>query len=192
MESHKIGDHNQIVVRRSTFKAILGSVASLLFLAFFAFVALTIALPASASFEDLPLSLLRMVFAAAGAIMSTAFFIFYGRQLFSSNPLLVIDNDGITDHASWLSVGPIRWEEIEAIFAPNHYLVIVPRDIEVIMARQRPIKRVVLSANTRFTRNRIIIPGLLMSTSTSALLTQATAMYSEKIIEHSIGVYIVR
>jgi hypothetical protein len=138
------------------------------------------------------LSLLRVVFVASGAMMSTAFFIFYSRQLFSSNLLLVVDSDGITDRASWLSVGTIRWEEIEAIFAPNHSLVVVPRDIEPIIARQHPIKRVVLSANTRFTRNRIIIPGLLMSTSTSTLLTQAAAMYSKNIVEQSIEVYIVR
>lgn len=192
MESHRVGDHNRIVVRRSAFKAVLGLVASLLFLALSAIAALTIALPASASFEDLLLSLLRVVFVASGAMMSTAFFIFYSRQLFSSNLLLVVDSDGITDRASWLSVGTIRWEEIEAIFAPNHSLVVVPRDIEPIIARQHPIKRVVLSANTRFTRNRIIIPGLLMSTSTSTLLTQAAAMYSKNIVEQSIEVYIVR
>jgi CDP-diglyceride synthetase len=192
MESHKIRDYNQIVVRRSPVKTVLGLVVSLLLVALIAFVALMVASRASAPFAYLTASdaVIILIFVAAGAVMSTALLVFYTRQLVSPYPLLVIDSEGITDHASCLSVGTIRWEEIAAIFATNRYLVIVPRDMESILARQSSIKRAVLSTNVQF--NRIMIPGLLMSTSARAILTQAMTIYSNNILEHGIRIDIAR
>lgn len=194
MKSHGVQDHNQIAVRRSTFKTASGLVASLLFVALFAFVAMMVASRTSAPFTYFTTSesLVIAVFMSVGAIMATALSTFYLQRLISPNPLLVIDNDGITDRTSWFSVGLILWREIAVILAKGRYLLIVPRDIEPILARQHPIKRAVLSINVRLTRGRIIIAGPLLSMPTSAVLAQATSRYSNSILEHSIEILVAR
>ena len=194
METYKLRDHKQILVRRSTSRTFLGLVVSLLLVALSAFAALAVITPVSAPFTDLTASdsLIILIFTAAGAVVFTALLIFHIRQLISPNPLVVIDSVGITDHTSWLSVGAIRWDEIAAIVATKRYIAITPQDIEPILARQHPIKRVILSINAPFTGYAIIIPGLLMSTSTSDVLRQAMTSYSDQILEHGIRTHITQ
>jgi hypothetical protein len=169
-------------------------VASLLFVALFAFVAMMVASRTSApsTYFTTSESLVIAVIMSVGTVMAIAFSIFYLQRLISPNPLLVIDNDGITDHTSWFSVGLIRWKEIAAILVANNSLIVVPRDIEPILVRQHPTKRVILSINARFMGRRIIIPGLLLSRSATAILAQATATYSTNILEHGIEILIAR
>ena len=80
-------------------------------------------------------------------------------------PALVIDALGVTDHASAVGAGFIGWEEIESVavssFGESRFLVIVPHDARAILARQPPLKRVIMAINSGLVGSPIALPGTL-------------------------------
>ncbi len=114
-------------------------------------------------------------------------------RLFSPKPLLVISQEGISDNASSVRVGLIRWEEIEHVFSytstlsrtglagptrARTYLGIVPKNLEMISLRLSPLKTLLLRANKVLFRAPINIPDRYLPVSIDELL-ERTREYRE-------------
>ena len=80
--------------------------------------------------------------------------IYFVYRLVSTRPLLVINQEGITDRSSLGGVGLLRWEEISdvepLVVGGQPFISILTRDPDAVVARQRfALKRALLRANRR-------------------------------------------
>jgi len=66
-------------------------------------------------------------------------------------PLLIISDEGLFDNASAVGAGLLRWEEIAQVYryemAGQQFIGIVPADVEAVIARQPPLKRLMARVN---------------------------------------------
>ncbi len=85
-------------------------------------------------------------------------------RLLVRRPSLIVDERGITDNASAVAVGLIRWDEIAEIYAYDfmgqRFLGIVPVDTDAVLARVSPIKRMLSRANRGLSNAPINIPSV--------------------------------
>jgi hypothetical protein len=97
-------------------------------------------------------------------------------KLLRPSPAVVINRDGIFDNASASGAGLIRWDEVQEVFLDelmgNKMLSIVPRDFEVILARQPQHKKYLMRLNSGFVKAPINIPQVSLSISVEALHSQ--------------------
>lgn len=94
------------------------------------------------------------------AIIGVVFFGFTGlwllREAISNSsdntPAIMVNSDGISDHSSALSAGNLRWDEIDQIslttISGQPMVTISPSDIDKYVARQTPLKRILMRINT--------------------------------------------
>jgi hypothetical protein len=72
-------------------------------------------------------------------------------RLIWPKPIIIINNEGIYNKASWVGVGLIKWEEIERIFLSyflrQRFIGIVPKDLNCIFNRIGKIKKFILKIN---------------------------------------------
>jgi hypothetical protein len=92
-------------------------------------------------------------------------FLFATSRLISPRPSLVLDDRGLTDNASAVGAGLVRWEEITGVvmveMGITRYLTVEVRDPEAVLARQPTLKRWVMTANQSLGTSPITIPGAL-------------------------------
>ncbi|HET8948280.1 MAG TPA: STM3941 family protein [Candidatus Polarisedimenticolia bacterium] len=78
-------------------------------------------------------------------------FLYCVYRLVRWRPALIIDADGIVEQSSLISVGRLRWEEVDCVvpyvFRGQPMLGIVPRDPQAVMARAGWIGRMAMKAN---------------------------------------------
>lgn len=84
-------------------------------------------------------------------------------RLLEPRPVLIIDNLGIADNASAVGAGFIAWEEIAGAslrdLGASRFLVTSLRDPRAVLARQSPIRRGVMAANSGIVGSPVTIPG---------------------------------
>jgi hypothetical protein len=120
------------------------------------------------------------VFIGAIGLASVAFFGACGVSVLSrlvrSTPALVIDHRGIVDDASGVSVGLIRWDEIEELreylFQGQVWLGIVPRDLDAVLARQPAWKRRIIRRNLRLGAAPVNVPQAMLPMKVADLLRE--------------------
>lgn len=79
----------------------------------------------------------------------------------AGKPAFVLDSQGLTDQASWLSAGRLRWEDIRALreagTGPRRALAILPEDLDSFLARQSTLRRRLMSLNLRFSGAPVVV-----------------------------------
>ena len=113
-------------------------------------------------------------------LASVAFFGFCGVtvawRLARGTPALVIDQRGIFDNSSGLSVGLIRWDEIAQLkvyrFQDQVFLGVQPKDLDSLLARQPAWKRAAIRANCRLGALPVNIPQVALPMPASELMQQ--------------------
>jgi hypothetical protein len=103
-------------------------------------------------------------------------FIYACYRLLKSTPVVIVDQTGVTDNASFWSAGLIRWEEIKKIFIFNHmtkrYIGIILFDINTLLSRQSAIKRSIIKYTQKQMSAPIAIPEDALPMSADNLLAK--------------------
>ena len=77
-------------------------------------------------------------------------------------PSVVVSAEGIVDNATALGAGMIRWDEVREVratsFGAQRMVAIVPKDEAALLARQNPVKRLLMRMNKRLANYVICIP----------------------------------
>lgn len=83
-------------------------------------------------------------------------------RLLHPAPVVIINDEGITDRASGVSVGLIRWDQIDEVKEYRSqgqlFLGIVPKDVEALIAQQPRWKKSIIRANLRMGGAPVNIP----------------------------------
>lgn len=118
-------------------------------------------------------------------------------------PSVVVTEDGIFDGCSLVAsgVGLLRWEEIEAIWSyeyeatyahgstiRRHYLAIMPRRPDLILARRGAIAQLFARSITLTLPARTSLPDWLLSTSVDEICERIRAAYPNTLEVNRIGV----
>ena len=94
--------------------------------------------------------------------------IFIIKNALASIPMLIIDKNGITDMSTLCSVGFIGWQEIKSINvrkkSRKEYIIITVYDLNKLMKRISPAKRVAIKLNLILKHFPIEISALLLAT----------------------------
>jgi hypothetical protein len=103
-----------------------------------------------------------LVYAYVGVIFFGFGALLFLVQLLRHQPALEIDADGINDRSSLMSVGRLRWSDIDAVWLTTlkiptphgrtltkRMLSVSPRDWNVVVARANPVKRFLIRLNSR-------------------------------------------
>ncbi|MDO7269118.1 STM3941 family protein [Shouchella clausii] len=81
-------------------------------------------------------------------------FIYLLYRVLKPKPSLHINQEGIIDNASAAGAGLIRWEEVDRYFIYSvlgqHFLGIVPKDIDRVLAKQKGFKQMAMRMNQGF------------------------------------------
>lgn len=105
---------------------------------------------------------LNFLFAYIGIPFFSLGIVYLVYRLVIKKPVFVIDKIGILDQSSLLSVGIIRWDEIESIeavkIANTNFMGVNPKDKDAFLARLNPIKKFFLSMNLNMGQSLINIP----------------------------------
>lgn len=100
-------------------------------------------------------------------------FLYFLYRFIIPKPALIVNDEGILDNASVVTAGLILWEEIKDIratsFGTERMLVILPKDDEAILARQNPVKRLLMRMNRQLGGYIVWIPGNILPMSCEAL-----------------------
>ncbi|HEY6241680.1 MAG TPA: STM3941 family protein, partial [Burkholderiales bacterium] len=95
-------------------------------------------------------------------------------RLCSRKPALIIDEKGITDNASGMSVGFVPWDDITgtgiAVFRKRRFLGISVRNPEEYLAKAGRLKRMLMKANQRALGCVINIPQATLPVSIENIL----------------------
>ena len=87
-------------------------------------------------------------------------------RLVRRRPAVIIDSAGITDAASALAVGRLRWDEVDHIsvytISRQRMLGIVPRDLDALLGRLHPVKRWLAQANLRLGYAPVNVPQVVL------------------------------
>ncbi len=87
-------------------------------------------------------------------------------RLVAPKPAVLLDNEGLHDHASLTSAGFIPWSEIELVvnlsMGRQRMLSIQVRDPETLVARTSGLKRLALRANLKMSTTPFHIPQTLL------------------------------
>ncbi|MGT2832276.1 STM3941 family protein [Streptococcus halotolerans] len=90
-------------------------------------------------------------------LLSIAFFgfclVMYIKRIFRTHPLLIIDEQGITDHSSALAIGFIPWKDIENIEIRHMFnqifISVEVTSHEAYLAKMTPLQRHATKANLK-------------------------------------------
>jgi hypothetical protein len=88
--------------------------------------------------------------------------LYAGYRLVCHRPSLVVDESGMTDSASLLGVGYMTWQEISHVHpykeAGRGMLGVFPKDLDSVLSRQPPLRRLALRLGGKWTLAPIGIP----------------------------------
>lgn len=135
-------------------------------------------MPPTAFFITVALTLPIFLICVSGVVLFSGGLIFFsGRLLTFWRPILEVDSHGILDRASAVGVGFVRWEEIKDIRPANvggqSYISIRPKDEQQVLARQNPLKRMLMRINRRyFTRTIANVPMNVLAITEDELLAE--------------------
>lgn len=94
-------------------------------------------------------------------------FLYYLMVFISSKPAVIISDEGINDHSSYLSNGLIKWEDIKDIqfihFRGQVFLSITTNDPNYILNRSSGLKRMLNKMNGKLIESQINIPIRMLS-----------------------------
>lgn len=80
-------------------------------------------------------------------------FLYYVKRIIIRKPSLVVNKDGITDNSSLISIGLMKWSEIERIYLYDYmgqkFIGIIPYDYQSIISNIHPMKKAVINMNKR-------------------------------------------
>jgi hypothetical protein len=94
----------------------------------------------------------KIVFVSyVGAPFFTACGLYAAYRLVSHRPSVEIDSKGVSDSASGLAAGRLSWDEVDHLvlyrYSGQPLLGIVPRDLEIFLSRQHPVRRSLTKLN---------------------------------------------
>lgn len=135
-------------------------------------------MPTVALFLTVVLTLPIFVICLAGVVLFGGGLIFFvGRLLTFWRPILEVDSRGILDRASAVSVGFLEWEEVKDIRPANitgqSYISIRLENEQEVLARQNPLKRMLMRFNRRyFTKTIANVPMNVLAIPEEELLIE--------------------
>jgi hypothetical protein len=138
MRLDSLGNSDRLLIYPSRIKMLLVLVGSI------AFVVVGIWIGTSRVVRPLPAW--QVVIAAyVGVPFFAACGLYAIYRLLVHRPAVEIDSTGITDTASAIGVGKLTWDEVDHVvlykYSGQSMLGIVPRDLEVFLKRQGPLRR---------------------------------------------------
>ncbi|MFD1706309.1 STM3941 family protein [Siminovitchia sediminis] len=106
--------------------------------------------------------LLPMILGIVVGIVFGLCFLYYICVLIKRKPAVVVTQEGIMDHSSFIGAGLVRWEEIEAIeflsFPGQVYLGIFTLDRKLIIDRSNGMKKLFTRLNQGLLPSQVNIP----------------------------------
>ena len=113
-------------------------------------------------------NLFLIIIGGISTVLLSAALIFIIKNALGSIPMLIIDKNGITDISTLFSVGFIGWQEIKSINvrkkSRKEYIIITVYDLNKLMKRISPAKRLAIKLNLILKHFPIEISALLLST----------------------------
>ena len=95
------------------------------------------------------------------------------KHLVTLGPAIIINEKGIVDNSSGVSVGFIAWEDIaevrEYTFENQTFLGIMPKDLDKLLAKQPKWKRTAIRANLKLGAAPVNIPQAMLGVNVSDL-----------------------
>lgn len=127
-------------------------------------------------------------------ILGIASVLFFGatgyvgiRKLLEKRAGLVVDENGITDYSSGVSIGLIEWEDIEAIgvqqIMSTKFLLIFTTDPEKYLGKAKPAKRKIMEAN----RSLCGTPLAISSTALDYKVNDLETLLTERLHQYRTG-----
>ncbi|MER0122992.1 STM3941 family protein [Streptococcus sp. ZJ93] len=101
------------------------------------------------------LSLVFIVFGLIGVVLFGGAFMFYAKRIFAKQlpPILIVDDEGITDKSSAIAIGLIPWEDITSIHLQSHlnqtYISITLTDNDKYLAKMNVFQKYSSKANLK-------------------------------------------
>jgi len=130
------------------------------------------------------MSAFRKVIAVVGILFFGWCAIIGLKKLFDQRPGLVVDEEGVVDHSSGISVGRIPWSDIvaieETLMSGQKFVTILLHDPEAYLSKGGAIKAKINAANLQMTGSPINIsanPLKLSHTELKQLLDDGFARY---------------
>lgn len=121
------------------------------------------------------IGLIGSVAAYAGIPLSGLCVSFFLWRLLSPEPAVIINDTGLFDNASAISVGLIPWPEISRVqlssFQNKSYLAVYVDDLGKYLRRANRVKRVIMRANQAMAGTAITIPIYVLSISSEEFLS---------------------
>ncbi len=104
--------------------------------------------------------------------------LFYIKALINRKPALIVTDEGIIDHSSYIYAGMVKWKQIEHIDFINYggqvFLGIYTYDPELIIARTSGFKSILNKVNTRLLPAQVHISVKNLNCSIDELVDQIT------------------
>lgn len=111
-------------------------------------------------------SVLVGVTGAFGFVFFGAALMLFVVRLSSRGPVVVLDAEGLHDHAAWAAAGTVPWRNIAAAHVTTigrqSQIAISVHDPQAVVDNTRGLRRMMLAANARMT-TPVNIPGLSLS-----------------------------
>ncbi|PAD92571.1 STM3941 family protein [Shouchella clausii] len=155
MSKKVIVEENQVIIYPNPFKLVLLCTLAFLFTALTAVLAMNqeSLLQGSTGSAGIFATLFPIV-APVGIAFFGLCFIYLLYRVLKPKPSLHINQEGIVDNASAAGAGLIRWEEVDRYFIYSvlgqHFLGIVPKDIDRVLAKQKGFKQMAMRMNQGF------------------------------------------
>ena len=87
-------------------------------------------------------------------------------RLVHHRPAVEIDRMGIVDQASALAVGRLLWDEVDHVYLYEYWgqpmLGIIPRELELFLSRQHPLRRSITKLNLKLGCAPINVPQVIL------------------------------
>jgi len=106
-------------------------------------------------------------------------------RLVRRRPAIVLDATGITDTASAIGAGKLRWDELSCIVVYRYrgqpFLGMFPKDLPGFMARQKPLRRLAFEANLKLGIAPVNIPQVMIPMKVKALAQLMRERYGVRV-----------
>ena len=89
------------------------------------------------------------VLCAASMVVTLACTVYFVKQLFSKEPLIEICDDYLFDNSSALSLGKIRWDDMERVYIKNNFLNIKLKNPGVYFHDKNGLQMLLIKANLK-------------------------------------------
>ena len=173
-----IVDPDRLVIYPSRVKLLLVLIGAIGFVVLCAWIAI------SDATRNVPIW--ELVLAAyVGVPFFSACGLYAAYRLVLRRPALEIDSRGITDAASGLAVGRLRWEEIDHVvlyeYCGQAMLGIFPRDLEGWLLRRHPLRRSLTRLNLRLGCAPVNIPQVTLPVKLGDLADRLRARHGVRV-----------